>query len=55
MLVLNFSEIWWLRKRGFQGVCTKVCFWRFCYGLTVTVYQNWQPEICDKFTETDIQ
>jgi hypothetical protein len=53
MLVLNFSEIWRVESESrFQALCAKYVFWRFSYGFTITVYQHWQPKICDQFVKT---
>jgi hypothetical protein len=66
-MILNFAPLGWLcwystpvkdgvfRNRGFQACVQKYVFCRFSYDFTVTIYQHWQPKICGKFIETDIQ
>jgi hypothetical protein len=43
-----------LRECGSKLCVRKCVFWRVSYGVTVTVYQHWQPTLCDQFIETDI-
>jgi hypothetical protein len=67
-MILNFALLDWscwysnpvkygvLRERAVLKLCVQKCVvWRFSCGFSVTVYQHWQPEICDQFIETDIQ
>jgi hypothetical protein len=55
MLVLNSSERWRAETAALKLWVLKYVLWCFSYGVTVTVYQHWQPKICDQFIETDIQ
>lgn len=63
-IILHFEPVSWyptlvkdgvLKWRGLQALCGKVYLLTFPYGFTVTAYQYWQPKICVKFIEADIQ
>jgi hypothetical protein len=62
-MVLNFALFVWscqystprkdgvLREFVFKHCVPKYVFWLFSYSFIVTVFQHWQPKVCDQFVE----